>query len=171
MRTLALTLFLVLTIGLTAAAAADSKIAFVDMRGVMTKCEAGKKAFSKLDAQFKTIKGDLEGQQKTLMGMREDIQKQSLALSQEAKKDKQTQYQKKLAEYQQSYQKYQGEVRKAEQELSKPLIDKLVSIVQSYGKSHGYTAIYDLQASGVVYRDDSTDLTDLVIKEMNKAMN
>lgn len=169
MRTLALTLVLVLAMSLTAAAA-DSKIGFIDMRGVMTKCEAGKKAFGKLDAQFKAIKKDLEGKQTALLSMREEIQKQSLALSQEAKKDKQAQYQKKVVEYQQSYQKYQAEVRKAEQDLSKPLIDKLVSLVQTYGKSHGYTAIYDVQASGVVYRDDSTDLTDVILKEMNKAM-
>ena len=43
-------------------------------------------------------------------------------------------------------------------------------MVQDYGKKNGYTAIFDKQASGLVYQQDSVDLTNAIIAELNKAM-
>ena len=43
-------------------------------------------------------------------------------------------------------------------------------MVEAYGKKNGYTAIFDKQASGLVYLQDNVDLTDAIIAELNKAM-
>ena len=93
-----------------------------------------------------------------------------MMLSQEAKLDKETQYKRKVRDFQDMGQNYQRKLQQAEQNLSKPIIEKLLTVVQDYGKKNGYTAIFDKQASGLVYQQDSVDLTNAIIAELNKAM-
>lgn len=168
MRSFILTCFFVLC--LCAAASAETKIGFVDMQAVIAKSEPGLKAMEQLKSQFKGMKDNLDAQKKSLDSLREELQKQSMMLSQEAKLDKETQYKRKVRDFQDMGQNYQRKLQQAEQNLSKPIIEKLLTVVQDYGKKNGYTAIFDKQASGLVYQQDSVDLTNAIIAELNKAM-
>jgi outer membrane protein len=168
MRAFFLTCFLVLCLSLTAAA--ETKIGIVDMKAVIAKSEPGVKAMDQLKAQFKDMKDNLDAQKKSLDTLKDELQKQSMMLSQEAKLDKETQYKRKVRDFQDMGQSYQRKLQQAEQNLSKPIIDNLLTIVESYGKKNGYTAIFDKQASGVIYGQDSIDLTNAIIAELNKAM-
>ena len=169
MRTFILTLFLVLCVSLTASAA-DTKIGFVDMKAVIAKSEPGSKAMEQLKAQFKDMKDNLDAQKKSLDALKDELQKQSMMLSQEAKIDKEAQYKRKVRDFQDMGQSYQRKLQQAEQSLSKPIIDKLLEVIQDYGKKNGYTAIFDRQASGLVFSQDNVDLTNTIIAELNKAM-
>jgi outer membrane protein len=93
-----------------------------------------------------------------------------MMLSQEAKLDKEAQYKRKVRDFQDMGQSYQRKLQQAEQSLSKPIIDKLLAVLQEYGKKNGYTAIFDKQASGLVFSQDNVDLTNTIIAELNKAM-
>jgi outer membrane protein len=169
MRTIILTFFLVLCVSLTASAA-DTKIGFVDMKAVIAKSEPGSKAMEQLKAQFKDMKDNLDAQKKSLDALKDELQKQSMMLSQEAKIDKEAQYKRKVRDFQDMGQSYQRKLQQAEQSLSKPIIDKLLEVIQDYGKKNGYTAIFDRQASGLVFSQDNVDLTNTIIAELNKAM-
>lgn len=168
MRSFLLTCFLILS--MSAAASAESKIGFVDMQAVIAKSEPGLKAMEQLKTQFQGMKDNLDAQKKSLDALREELQKQSMMLSQEAKLDKETQYKRKVRDFQDMGQNYQRKLQQAEQNLSKPIIEKLLGVVQDYGKKNGYTAIFDKQASGLVYQQDNVDLTNAIIAELNKAM-
>lgn len=168
MRILLVSLVLVLLACVSASA--ETKIGFVDMKMVIAKSEAGSKAMDSLKSQFKDMKDNLDTQKKSLDALREELQKQSMMLSQQAKNDKEDQYKRKVRDFQDSGQNYQRKLQQAEQNLSKPIIDKLVEVLQAYGKSHGFTAILDKQGAGVVYFDDGADLTNEIITELNKAM-
>lgn len=169
MRVCILTAFLVLCMCLTASAA-DTKIGFVDMKAIIAKSEPGAKAMEQLKSQFKDMKDNLDAQKKSLDTLRDELQKQSMMLSQEAKIDKEAQYKRKVRDFQDMGQSYQRKLQQAEQTLSKPIIDKLLEIIRDFGKRNGYTAIFDRQASGLVYSQDSVDLTNTIIAELNKAM-
>jgi len=168
MRVCILTVFLVFCMSLTAAA--DTKIGFVDMKAVIAKSEPGAKAMEQLKSQFKDMKDNLDTQKKSLDTLRDELQQQSMMLSQEAKIDKEAQYKRKVRDFQDMGQSYQRKLQQAEQTLSKPIIDKLLEVIRDFGKRNGYTAIFDKQASGLVYSQDSVDLTNTVIAELNKAM-
>ena len=128
MRSFILTCFLVLC--LCAAASAETKIGFVDMQAVIAKSEPGLKAMEQLKSQFKGMKDNLDAQKKSLDSLREELQKQSMMLSQEAKLDKETQYKRKVRDFQDMGQNYQRKLQQAEQNLSKPIIEKLLTVVQ-----------------------------------------
>lgn len=167
MRSFVLTCLLVLCL---AASASAEKIGFVDMQAVIAKSEAGSKAMEQLKNQFKGMKDNLDAQKKSLDSLREELQKQSMMLSQEAKLDKETQYKRKVRDFQDMGQNYQRKLQQAEQNLSKPIIEKLLAVIEDYGKKNGYSAIFDKQASGLVYLQDNVDLTNTIIAELNKAM-
>ncbi len=168
MRTFTLTIFFVLCLALTAGA--ETKIGFIDMKTVIAKSEPGAKAMEQLKSQFKDMKDNLDTQKKALDTLKDELQKQSMMLSQEAKLDKETQYKRKVRDFQDMGQSYQRKLQQAEQNLSKPIIDKLLEVIESFGKKNGYTAIFDKQASGVIYGQDSVDLTNAIMAELNKAM-
>lgn len=163
-------LSILLVFCLAAVAGAEVKIAFVDMKAVIAKSEPGSKAMEQLKAQFKDMKDNLDAQKKSLDALKDELQKQSMMLSQEAKLDKEAQYKRKVRDFQDMGQNYQRKLQQAEQDLSKPIIEKLVQVVQDYGKKNGYTAIFDKQSSGMVYHQDSVDVTGAIIAELNKAM-
>lgn len=168
MRTFLLSIATLLCLGSTAWAA--EKIAFVDMKAVIAKSEAGAKAMESLKAKFKDMKDNLDAQKKTLDQMKDELQKQSMMLSQEAKLDKETQYRRKIRDFQDMGQNYQRKLQQAEHDLSKPIIEKLLQVLQEYGKKNNYTAIFDKQGSGIMYYDPNTDITNAIIAELNRAM-
>ncbi len=168
MRTFILSMFCVLC--LSTSAFAETKIAFVDMKAVISKSDAGIKAMDSLKAQFKDMKDNLDAQKKSLGALKEELQKQSMMLSQEAKLDKETQYKRKVRDFQDMGQNYQRKLQQAEHDLSKPIIGKLVEIMQEYGKKNGYTAIYDKQSAGLIYHEPSLDVTNAIIAELNKVL-
>ena len=168
MRTFFLTCFFVFCLCLTASA--ETKIGFVDMKGVIAKSEPGSKAMEQLKTQFKDMKDNLDAQKKSLDALKDELQKQSMMLSQEAKLDKEAQYKRKVRDFQDMGQNYQRKLQQAEQNLSKPIIDKLLQVIQDYGKKNGFTAIFDKQASGLIFSQESVDLTGAITADLNKAM-
>jgi len=168
MRALILTCLFVLCLSLTAGA--ETKIGFVDMKTIITKSEPGSKAMEQLKVQFKDMKDTLDAQKKSLDTLKDELQKQSMMLSQEAKLDKEAQYKRKVRDFQDMGQNYQRKLQQAEQNLSKPIIDELLKLIQDYGKKNGFTVIFDKQASGVIFSQDSVDVTNVIIAELNKAM-
>ena len=168
MRAFILTCFFVFCLCLTAGA--ETKIGFVDMKAVIAKSEPGSKAMEQLKTQFKDMKDNLDAQKKSLDTLTDELQKQSMMLSQEAKLDKEAQYKRKVRDFQDMGQNYQRKLQQAEQNLSKPIIDKLLQVIQDYGKKNGFTAIFDKQASGLIFSQDSVDLTGAITADLNKAM-
>lgn len=149
---------------------AEARIGFVNIPAVIAKCEAGKRAMNELKSQFQGMKDKLDAKKKELDAMKDELQKQAMMLSQDAKLDKETQFKRKVRDFQDMGQTYQAQLQQAEQKLSKPIMEKLVQVIQDYGKRNGYTAILDKQGSGVTYVDPAADLTETIIAEMNKAM-
>jgi len=150
MRKIALMLVLLLTMS-TSVLAAQTKIGIINMKKVIAKCEPGQKAMEELKTKFKGLAGDLDKQKKSIEAMQKDLQKQSMMLSQEAKQDKEIEF------------------KVDEERLSKPILQKLIEVIQNYGKKQGYTAILDTQTSGLLYANEGIDLTDTIIVEMNRA--
>ena len=101
------------------------------MQAVIAKSEPGLKAMEQLKSQFKGMKDNLDAQKKSLDSLREELQKQSMMLSQEAKLDKETQYKRKVRDFQDMGQNYQRKLQQAEQNLSKPIIEKLLTVIQN----------------------------------------
>ncbi|SDN67104.1 periplasmic chaperone for outer membrane proteins Skp [Desulfonauticus submarinus] len=150
-------------------AMAATKIGVVDMQKVISQSEPGQQALAKLKKKTKGMKADLDKQKKELQALREELQKQALVLSQEAKQDKELEFRKKVRDYQDTWQAYQRKIKLEEQKLSRPIIQLLAEVIKNYAKKNGYTAIWDMRASGLLYANEKVNITNEIMAELNKA--
>jgi outer membrane protein len=147
---------------------AAEKIGFIDMREIMLKSDAGKKAsedFGKLYEKDKTMIQKREAEMKKL---KEDLEKQRSVLTESAMKEKEASYQKKFRDYQLMVKDANEELQARDQELSKKLVPEILTIIKTIGDKEKYTLIIDLGTTPVAYFAKENVLTQKVIEEFNK---
>ncbi len=168
-KNIVLVLAMVAMVGVPGAVSgAEIKIAVVDLAKALQTVEAGKKARATLEKEYNEKKKKFEAEEQALTKLRDDIKKQSLALSDEARKKKEGEFQERFMKYQQQAQTAQVELQKKEAEFTKPIVERLRSVVEDIGKSKNYTIILEKNENGVLYSQSQDDLTDEVIKTFNK---
>ncbi len=167
MRKAFLTLLAVLLFSTTALA--QSKIAVVNMPRVIKECEAGIAARDDLAATFKPMQEDIDKQKTELEKMRTELQNQSLVLSQSAKVDKEEEFKRRIRDLQDTMQTLQRKYKEEEKKHSEPIILLIMQVMKDFGTKKGYDLIVDRMGSGVLFASDTTDVTNEIIVEVNKA--
>lgn len=151
------------------AMAAPQKIAVASMTKLIKESESGQDAQKKMEKKFETAKKQLETKQKELEALKQSLQKQSLVLSLEAKQDKELEFKRKVRDYQDLTQATQRKMQIEQKKVGTPVLGLLQKIVIEYGKKNGYTAIFDKKSAGLLYIDETIDVTNQLLLEMNRA--
>ena len=158
----------ILLLGFTFSAnAADMKIGWIDMQKAIQSSNAGKSARKGLERDYKKKKAALDKKQKDLKKMSEDLQKKKLALSEKAFMEKQQNLQREVLKFQDELRKSDMEIQKKQSELTKPILDKIQKIISDVSKDKGYSYILE-KSQGVMWAKKELDITDIVIKKVNK---
>ncbi len=148
-------------------AAQELTIAVIDVQRVVTESDPGKQALQKLK-ELQDAKVD-EGRvlQQTLAGLQEQMAKQRFTLSEE----RLAEMNKQLEDGQIALQRFQDD---AERELDEArrrelggLEGRIIPVINQVGTERGFTVIFNKFQSGLVYADDSVDITDEVIRRFN----
>lgn len=148
-------------------AAQELSIAVIDVQRVVTESDPGKQALQKLK-ELQDAKID-EGRalQQTLAGLQEQMAKQRFTLSEE----RLAEMNKQLEDGQIALQRFQDD---AERELDESrrrelggLEGRIIPVINQVGTERGFTVIFNKFQSGLVYADDSVDITDEVIRRFN----
>lgn len=152
-------------------AAKDMKIGFIDSEKIFGKfkgTEDAQKDFDKIQEQWKK---EAEQMQQKLLKMREELENQSLLLSDEKKAEKARVIEKKYMEYQEFVNKIWGQngvAYRKNAELTKPIMVKINAILKKIAHEENYSYIMDAAQGAIVYADPALDLTDRVVKELNR---
>ena len=160
---------IILTMGLVFSAnAKEMKVGWIDMQKAIQSSNAGKSAKRGLESEFKRKKAKLESKQKNLKKMSEDLQKKKLALSDKAFMEKQQNLQKEFMKFQEEYRKSQLEIQKKESQLTKPILAKIQKAISTIAKEKGYSYVLEKSEQSVMWAKKDLDITDIVIKKINK---
>ncbi|MCA9581491.1 MAG: OmpH family outer membrane protein [Myxococcales bacterium] len=149
-------------------AAAQDKIAVVDLQRAITQTEEGRQAKAKLTKLFAKRQKQIDAKTNDLKKMKEDIEKQKDVLSREAMQGKLEVYQKSFVELQTVYMEYQKEISQKEGQLTKGILERMQKIVERIGQAKGYSLVVERNEGGVVWAPSSLDITDDVIQRYNK---
>ncbi len=122
-----------------------------------------------MEKKFESAKKQLEAKQKELESLKQALQKQSLVLSLEAKQDKELEFKRKVRDFQDMTQATQRKMQIEQKKVGTPVLELLQKVVNEYGKKNGYTAIYDKKSSGFLYVDETIDITNQLMLELNRA--
>ncbi|MGE4298698.1 MAG: OmpH family outer membrane protein [Desulfovibrionaceae bacterium] len=151
------------------ASAVEVKIGLVNMQKVMAESEPGQQARNELQKKLENIKNSLDVEKAAIAKMQEDMQKQAMVLSQEAKTDKEIEFKRRVRDYQDAAQNYQRKLQVEESKLTKPLAELIMKAVNDYAVANNFSMILDSASSGLVWAHKETDLTRLLIVEVNRA--
>lgn len=151
--------------------AVEYKIGFIDSNKILQEYKGTQDLQKKYQAKINEWQKKMDKMKKDIEELQKQFQTQQIYLSDEAKGRKLQELQNKQKEYEnfiQSIWGQDGEAKKLNDQLMKPFLSKVDSLLKKIGQEEGYSFILDISAGSVVYADEIFDLTDRVISELNK---
>lgn len=149
-------------LGADAAAVPPAKIGVVDMQTVATDSDPAKAAKAQLEAKYGKDKAALEKQGQAL-------KKQAEALKNpKASEQKKVDFIKAKQKLDQDTRNFMRKVEQDEVKLRQDMVTLVFSATYEVAKRLGFNFVVDVTAGGVLYADQSMDLTQEVLAEVNK---
>ena len=148
-------------------AAAQTKVAVIDVQRVVSESDPGKEALQKLAGLRDAKAGEGQTLQQDLQALREQFSKQQFTLSEEKLEELQKQIQDKGIALQRFEDDARRELEEARTKELGRLEQQIMPIINVIGQEQGLTLIFNKFQSGLVYADDTIDITDEVIRRFN----
>lgn len=165
-RWLSLPLLASVAIGVhSPAAAGDQKIGVVDLQHAVLQTEDGIRATATLKKLFDKRQQDIDAKQVELAAMRDDIEKQARILSRASLQRRMEDWQRRFVDLQKVFAEHSKELQKKQNDLTGPILKKMMAVISRTAKKNGYELILDRQA--VPYVRSDLDLTEQVIQSYN----
>jgi len=148
---------------------AELKIGFINSEKILLDYEGTKSAEEKLKKEYAKWEQEATERQKKMKEMKEQLDKQSLLLSAERKKEIESELEREYIEYNKFLQEkfgQQGDAAKRNDELLRPIIEKINKILDKIAKNENYDFIFDAKGA-VVYAKKAYDLNEKVVQALN----
>jgi outer membrane protein len=159
----------VIMMAMTMPAAAQSKIAVIDVQRVVTESDPGKQVMQKLRVLSDAKAQEGQALQQTLAGLQDQFNKQRFTVSE----SRQAEMSKEIEDKQIAIRRFQDDAQRELQEAQRRelggLEERILPIINQVGQEEGYTLIFNKFQSGLVYADEAVDVTDRVITMFNTA--
>ena len=162
-----------LVLGLLAstASAQQLKIAYVDVQRLKAEYKEYVLAQEEFNKLMVVWQAQADSMQNEMNEMMQKVQNPPMTMRQEAVDE----LREKLLVKQNEYQFFlnhvmgaEGDAAQKEYELSKPLIDKINTVIRLIALKENYTYVLDSAAGSVLYAKDELDITNKVLAELNK---
>lgn len=147
------------------AAAAQTKVAVIDVQRAVASTEDGLRAQATLKKLFDSRQQELNKKQADLQRQREDIDKQAKVLPQAALQKRIDDWQKQMLELQAVFVEYNKELEKKQKELTDPVFEKVMAIIKRLATTENIDLVVD--KATVAYVRGDLDLTDRAIQMYN----
>ena len=153
---------------------AQIKVGYVDSQKILNQYQEAIDAQNKLEEIRNQYQAEYEGKLRDYQDMAKEIESQSLLLSEEKKKEKLKILQDKATEIDKyKFEKLNpegGEFYKKNQELFKPVIDKINTVIQKIGTVEEYDFILDASSGVLLHALPKYDITSQVLEELNRGV-
>ncbi len=149
--------------------AADTgfKFGYIDLQKVMALSAQGQVAKGKMQAKQEELRGIMQKKQADISAMKEELERQGMMLSAEKRKEKETDYQKKVRDFKIFVSDSEKDMKAMEGDFLKKMLKDLEVVTTEFGKKGNYQLILE-KRSGIIYAEDSKDVTDELIKAYDK---
>lgn len=149
-------------------AAAQAKVSVIDVQRVVTESDPGKEVMQRLRSLTEAKAQQGQSLQQELATLQDQFNKQRFTVSEA----RQAEMQKEIEDKQISIRRFQDdaqrEVAEAQRRELGSLEERIMPIIDQIGKEQGLTLIFNKFQSGLVYADETIDITDEVIRRFNR---
>ena len=164
---------LVLLLGLCPFLASSQKYAYIDSEYILAQITEYKAAQAKIDALAEEWSTELTEKRILLESMQRSFKAEQVLLTASMREEKMVEIKEKEVELEELQSKrfgYEGELWRKQQELIKPLQDRVYEAVQKYARDKGYDLIFDRAgAVTLIYANGKFDKSDDILTEMGVA--
>ncbi len=171
--TVVLTFALLLLFGLSSTSLAQ-KLGYINSQQILAQFKEAQDAQEQLDKLNQDWEAEAREMQQQFQEMGQQLESQSLLLSEERQREKQAELQalyQKIQQFQNDKWGQSGEFYRKQEEIMKPVYDKINAAISKVGEEERYDYIFDVVSGNIVYvSDNSNDLTEFVIEELEKGL-
>jgi outer membrane protein len=151
--------------------AQSGKIVYVDSYRIRNEYREFQEAQTVFDKDLDEWQQEALEMENEIDSLKADLEDKALLLSEEARSKKE----ETIATKEAALQKYMVEVfgqggraEKRNQELTKPLLDKINAVLEKVAQDNNYDYIFDSVNGNIAYAKKSLDITDKVLDELAK---
>ncbi len=156
-----LCLAFVMSFMMASVALAEIKIGVVDMQVIARDSAPAVDAKAKMDAKYGAEKKKLEAEAKTLQSKAEALQKSPT-------EKKQVEFVKLKRKFDEAQFTFTRKVEQDEVKIRQEMVTLVFEATRRISQAKGINYVVDITAGGVLYAEQSMDLTQAVLVEVNK---
>ena len=152
-------------------ALSEVKIGYLNADKILTELDEVRQVQIQLEKEQRKIEADYQNLEIELDSLFRSYEQQKMLMSEERR----AKFEKTLTDKQAELQRFQmekvgpqGEIYKIHDQLMAPVYGKIDEAIQKVGKEEGYDFIFNVVSGGIVYALPQYDITDLVVKELEK---
>ena len=156
-------------LGASPAAAQETRVAFINSEQIIEKYPGTQSIEAQFSADVDSWNKDLQARKRELTRLERELTSQGPMLSEEKLREKEQEYQAKVAQYDNFVQSIWGPgglIVERNEELLRPIIDRVQTILSTIGAEEGYGLILDAADGNILYADPDLDLTERVLAEL-----
>jgi outer membrane protein len=161
---------LVLLVAATASPAvgqSSPKLGVIDVERILTDSVSGKKLLEELTELRDQKNAALQSKRSEVEQLRSRYAESRLTLAEDKLAEMERQLEDRALDLRRAQDDAQREVQKKQQEEFARIEREVMPIIQTVGKDNGFTMIFNKFQGGLVFADDSVDVTDLVIQRFD----
>jgi len=168
---LAVCLAAVLVAAAAPAQAADLKLGYIDSERIFKEYKGTDSAQRQFDQDVQEWNLQAQNYKKDIERLRLELEGQGPMLSDEKKIEREQELQTKINQYDQFVQSIWGPsglIAQRNEELTRPIVTKIKTVLNKIGADEQFTVIFDAADGNIVYGSQELDLTDRVLQILNQ---
>ena len=147
---------------------AQQKIGVIDVSRILRDSDAGKGAIAKLEDLGKAKEQELLSKKQQFDDLQARYSETRLTLAEDKLAEMQKQIEDMTIELRRAQDDAQREFQKLQGEAFGEIESLVLPIINTIGKEMGFSLMFNKFESGLVYADEATDITDMVIQRFNE---
>lgn len=151
------------------AAAQGLKIAVINTEQILLESQTGKKALADLKKMQEAKEGELKARQDEIKTLQTKAQEGRLSLAEDKLREIEKQLEDRLIAARRLQDDATRELNKRRDDILAQIDTKVMPVINQIGKEGGYTLILRKFESGLIYVDESVDITQQVIQRLDAA--
>ncbi len=165
---LSFTFFLAILFSGSPCFAQQYKLGFVDVQKAVMESLAGKAALEKFQKEVQRMEGEIIKEKEEIEKLGEVLEKQSMMLTDSVRREREKDYLRRQRDFERRVEDSRTELQIMEAELTNKLLEKLVPIIQQYGKDNKFSMIFERREGSMLFGDSALDMTDTIIDLFNQ---
>jgi outer membrane protein len=147
------------------------KIGVINVERLVQESALGKEAFNRVKKLNDQKKEEADKLSKELRDMEQKLADQGQALAEDKRDALQKSYQEKAIAFKRFQDDANRDLEAAQKKELGELERRVFPVINQVGKEKGYTLVFNKFQSGLVFADDSVDITDEVLKVFNTTVS